>query len=63
MLRQAQYFCRHCQRYTMHARDLQPMGCGDLFMVILTAGFWILIRIAMTALLNPFRCQQCGRRK
>ena len=49
--------CRTCGKGTKFERHVTAMGAGDLVMVWMTAGFWLLARHAMTP---KFRCSECG---
>jgi hypothetical protein len=51
-------YCKNCRKRTAHHRYVTAMGCGDLFMVIITLGLWVVLR----ALFTPgYHCSVCGR--
>ena len=49
--------CKCCRKRKRFTRYITAMGCGDLFMVLITFGLWVLFR----AIFKPkFRCEGCG---
>ncbi len=50
-------FCKTCGKVTKFERHVTAMGCGDLVMVILTMGVWLILRHFLTP---PYRCHECG---
>lgn len=51
--------CRRCKERTKFERHVTAMGCGDLFMVVLTLGLWVVVRHIFTP---GWRCTVCGSR-
>lgn len=50
-------FCKSCDKETKFEKDITAMGCGDLVLVILTLGIWLIIR----SILKPgYKCSECG---
>lgn len=49
--------CPSCGTKTKHSRRVEPLATGDLVMVIVTFGFWVLLRKANSP---SFRCKKCG---
>lgn len=49
--------CTHCGTIRKFERHVTAMGGGDLIMIILTLGVWLLLRRLWTP---PFRCSVCG---
>jgi len=50
--------CKQCGKNTKHERHTTAMGCGDLFMVVITLGIWLIFR----ELFKPrFHCSECGK--
>jgi hypothetical protein len=49
--------CEICSKNSKFERHVTAMGVGDLFMVIITFGMWLILR----ELFKPkFRCKDCG---
>jgi hypothetical protein len=49
--------CKTCGKFSKFERHVTAMGVGDLFMVIITFGLWLVLR----ELLKPkFCCKECG---
>lgn len=67
-IQQQSQFCPHCNRQTLHARDVSPMpfneatahGCA----MLLTCGLWLIPLIVISYVNSPYRrpfhCQVCG---
>ena len=69
MANQAQRFCHHCKRKTLHVRDKQDHGCLlHIVVTILTLGLWLPFAMLMFGVsslgstFGPLRCQTCGVR-
>ena len=57
MLYQRRKYCRTCSNHMLYTRTITRMGCGDLLMVCLTLGGWLVLRM----ILKPaWRCATCG---
>lgn len=52
--------CPNCDKIVKCQRNGMVWGLGDFIMVLLTAGIWVIIRFIFNALLNPWRCADCG---
>ena len=50
--------CSSCGKATKSERETVNYGCGDLLMVVLTTGLWVLFRYAMRP---GWKCSTCGR--
>lgn len=50
--------CRNCKSRTKHERYLTAWGVGDLVMILITGGAWI---IKLLLLKPKFRCSVCGK--
>ncbi len=55
--------CKACNSTTKFERNGMIWGMGDFILVLLTAGLWIVLRLIMNAVANPWRCSGCGKRK
>jgi len=49
--------CTQCGQNVKAERNASQMGCGDLVMVLLTFGLWVVIRQLFK---KPWLCTQCG---
>jgi len=50
-------FCKTCGKESKFERHVTVMGAGDLVMVILTVGLWLILRHVM---IPRYRCHECG---
>ncbi len=57
-----QRYCRTCRTNVPVTRNSMVWGCGDLIMVLVTCGAWLVVRFAHNYSTNPWRCQRCGAR-
>jgi hypothetical protein len=55
-----QALCQQCGARKRFEKNSMIWGCGDLIMIILTFGIWMVLRFAGDFLLNPWRCKDCG---
>ena len=55
-------WCKTCNRQVQAQRNAMTWGCGDLVLIPLTLGLWLVFRAAMMPARNPWRCSSCGRR-
>jgi hypothetical protein len=53
-------FCTCCQHSTKFESNTMVWGFGDLVMLVLTAGAWLVIRGIWDLVGNPWRCATCG---
>jgi hypothetical protein len=68
---QKQAHCKTCNKKTLHVKtEPRRSGCvGHLLLTVLTCGLWFPIFIFLYgleewgALLAPWHCQVCGRKK
>ena len=55
-------FCKGCNKNTKVERNGIIWGLGDFILVLFSAGLWALLRIMLNAIVNPWRCSECGTR-
>ena len=41
-------------------RDAMEWGFGDFFMVVITLGFWVIVRYVWHHVFHPWTCSECG---
>lgn len=56
-------YCHSCNKQMKFEKNSMIWGCGDLVMVILTFGGWLVIRLIMDFFSNPWRCKECGSKE
>ena len=52
--------CSTCEKNTKFVRHVTAMGCGDLLMVLMTCGLWVIARTVFTP---RFSCDNCGNKE
>lgn len=60
--RMSRRFCKSCNASKNCQRNGMVWGMGDLILVLLSFGVWVIFKLAFNALLNPWRCADCGAR-
>lgn len=53
----ARGYCPDCDKYTKIERNSMVWGCGDLIMIFITFGAWVLVRFVFRP---EWRCSKCG---
>lgn len=61
MATQAKQACPQCPHAEVE-RKRTPWGLGEVFMVVLTAGLWVPLRMIYHAVASPWRCSECRGR-
>ena len=54
--------CYQCGKPTKAERNALEWGAGDLLMIFLTLLCWLPFKLGWNALVNPWRCSECGAR-
>ncbi len=53
-------FCKQCNKSVKTEKNATVWGVGDLVMVMLTAGGWLVLKLISNGISNPWRCYECG---
>jgi hypothetical protein len=61
-LRVSSRMCATCGTVRKFEKNAMVWGCGDLLLVVVTFGIWIIIRYVADLMVNPWRCSVCGTR-
>lgn len=51
-----------CRRTSKFEKNSMVWGCGDLILVVVTFGIWLILRFVFEQFANPWRCTNCGNR-
>jgi hypothetical protein len=52
--------CSTCEKNTKFVRHVTAMGCGDLIMIMVTCGAWLIGRFLLTP---KYICDNCGNKE
>lgn len=61
-LKTSSRWCARCKSQVAAVSNSWAWGCGDLILVLLTFGLWVLVKLTIAILANPWRCPNCGQR-
>lgn len=61
-LRATSRACGQCGTVRKFEKNSMVWGCGDLVMVLVTFGAWVIVRFIADMIVNPWRCLVCGNR-
>ena len=61
-LRVSSRTCSTCQTTRKFEKNALVWGCGDLIMILVTFGVWLLLKFGFDLASNPWRCSVCGTR-
>ena len=60
-LRVSSRMCATCGTVRKFEKNAMVWGCGDLLLVVVTFGIWVIIRYVADYMVNPWRCSVCGQ--
>ncbi len=57
------YYCRHCQKIALHVKNASEWGMGDIIMMVISCGVWVILRAMADIVFHKWRCGVCGTKK